>query len=246
MVRIVTVLLLACLTAGPGSAQAGQALVAVAANFAAPMQRIAEAFGADTGHVLTLTAGATGALYAQIRAGAPFDVLLAADTETPARLLAEGLAVAGSGFTYATGRLVLWSPQPGRVDADGAVLAGGRFRHLALANPKLAPYGRAAMQVLQRMGLAQSLAPKLVRGQNVAQAYQFVASGNAELGFVARSQVIGADGSAWPVPSSLHEPIRQDAVLLRQGAANPAAQALLDYLRGPRAQAVLRAFGYGE
>lgn len=227
-------------------AQAGQALVAVASNFAAPMKRIAEAFEADTGHRLTLTTGATGALYAQVRAGAPFEALLAADTRTPARLLAEGLAVAGSSFPYAVGRLVLWSPQPGLVDDQGAVLAGGQFRHLALANPRLAPYGQAAMAVLQERGLARTLAPKLVTGQNIAQAYQFVASGNAELGFVARSQVLDAGGSAWLVPQTLHAPIRQDAVLLRAGAANPAARALLDYLRSAKAQAVMRDFGYAE
>jgi len=225
--------------------QAGQALVAVAANFSAPMQGIAEAFAADTGHVLKLTPGATGALYAQIRQGAPFDVLLAADAETPQRLQSDGLAVAGSRFTYATGRLVLWSPQAGLVDDQGAVLAGGGFQHLALANPKLAPYGRAAAEVLQRRGLANALAPRLVMGQNIAQTYQFVATGNAELGFVARSQVMAAGGSAWLVPEALHAPIRQDAVLLRHGADNAAASALLAYLRGPRAMALMRQFGYG-
>jgi molybdate transport system substrate-binding protein len=240
--RFWTTLLLAALCV---PAQAAQALVAVAANFSAPMARIAAAFAEDTGHRLTLTAGATGRLDAQIRAGAPFDALLAADADTPARLLADGLAVAGSGFTYAVGQLVLFSAAPGRVDAEGAVLAEGRFRHLAIANPRLAPYGRAAMQVLQRLGLAERLAPKLVTGMNVAQAYQFVVSGNAELGFVSRSQVIGAAGSAWPVPTALHDPIRQDAVQLAHGAANPAAAALLRYLRGPRALAIMQAFGYG-
>lgn len=232
--------------------QAGQTLVAVAANFAAPMARLAEDFHVATGHTVRLTSGPTGRFFAQISAGgAPFEVLLAADDETPQRLLAQGLAVAGSAFTYAVGELVLWSAQPGLVDPEGAVLAQPqRFNRLALANPKLAPYGAAAMQVLRARGLAQTLAPRLVMGESVAQAYQFVVSGNAELGFVALAQVSGpgrtAGGSMWKVPGGLHAPIRQDAVLLVPGAANPAAHALLDYLKSAPARALIARYGYGE
>ena len=257
-----------------GAVQAAEVKVAVAANFAAPMARIAEGFAAATGHTLTLSSGATGKFYAQIVAGAPFEVLLAADDETPKRLVAEGHAVAGTAFSYAIGRLVLWSARPGFVDEQGAVLAGGSFAHLAIANPKTAPYGAAAMQVLKARGLADVLAPKLVTGESIAQAYQFVLTGNAELGFVALSQTIAAGppqgdqrplggpapqapggpspmpgkpavGSRWLVPASLHDEIRQDAVLLKRGENNPAARALLDYLKSAPAKDVIRASGYG-
>jgi molybdate transport system substrate-binding protein len=231
------------------AAQAGEVHVAVAANFAAPMARIAESFTAATGHAVKLSSGATGKFYSQILAGAPFELLLAADDETPKRLVDEGHAVASSRFTYATGRLVLWSAMPGVVDAQGAVLASGRFAHLAIASPKLAPYGRAAMEVLRARGLADTLAAKLVTGESIAQAFQFVATGNAELGFVALSQVQVpgklAGGSLWRVPESLHAPILQDAVLLKPGESNPAAAALLAYLKSAPALEVIRAFGYG-
>lgn len=238
-------LLAACTACG-----AGEVTVAVAANFAAPLARLAEGFQAATGHGLRASAGATGKFYTQITTGgAPFEVLLAADDETPRRLEAEGFAVAGSRFTYAIGALVLWSPQPGLVDGEGAVLASGRFRHLAIANPRTAPYGQAAMQVLRARGLAEALAPRLVTGDSIAQAHQFVASGNAELGFVALSQVgvpgRPATGSMWRVPVGLHEPIRQDAVLLKAGGKNPAASALLDYLKSAPARALIAAWGYG-
>lgn len=230
------------------SAQADQVTVAVAANFSAPMQAIAEAFTQDTGHQLTPAFGSTGQLYAQISHGAPFDLFLAADDSTPAKLEAEGRTVAGSRFTYATGALALWSAQADLVDAKGAVLHSDRFRHLAMANPKTAPYGLAALQVMQGLQLADSLGPKLVEGQSVGQTYQFVASGNAELGFVALSQIYRdgqlSSGSAWQVPGALHDPIRQDAVLLQRGADNPAAVALLRYLQGDRAAAIIRSFGY--
>lgn len=229
-------------------ARAAQVQVAVAANFTAPMQKIALAFEQDTGHRATLAFGSTGKFYAQIRNGAPFQLLLAADDSTPARLVAEGLGLAASRFTYATGKLVLWSPQPGLVDAQGAVLKAGGFERLALADPKLAPYGAAALQVLTGLGLLPALAPKLVQGESIAQTYQFVATGNAALGFVALSQVyvdgrIG-QGSAWIVPVHLHEPIRQDALLLNSGKDNVAAVALLRYLRGDKARAIIRAYGY--
>jgi len=231
------------------AAQAGEVHVAVAANFAAPMARIAESFTAATGHVVKLSSGATGKFHSQIVAGAPFELLLAADDATPRRLVDEGHALGSSRFTYATGRLVLWSATPGFVDVQGAVLASGRFAHLAIANPKVAPYGRAAMEVLGARGLADALAPKLVTGESVAQAFQFVATGNAELGFVALSQVQvpgkASTGSAWVVPAAMHAPILQDAVLLKRGESNPAAVALLAYLKSAPARELIGAFGYG-
>lgn len=237
--------LLAC---GP-AALAGEVTVAVAANFAGPLGRIAEGFQAATGHAVKPSPGATGKFYTQIVAGgAPFEVLLAADDQTPRRLVDQGHAVAGSNFTYAIGQLVLWSAQPGLVDGQGAVLASGRFGKLAIANPKVAPYGAAAMQVLQSRGLAQALGPRLVTADSVAQAYQFVATGNAEIGFVALSQVAipgkPMQGSMWRVPQSLYGDIRQDAVLLKAGEKNPAAVALLHYLRSPAARELIAAYGY--
>ena len=190
--QVLTALLAAAGLALPRAAQADAVLVAVASNFAGPLAKLGEGFTAATGHTLTLIAGATGKFYSQIEAGAPFEVLLAADAETPQKLIQQGLAVAGSNFTYAVGVLVLWSATPGYVDGQGAVLAAGRFNKLAIANPKLAPYGRAGMEVLKTLGLGDALAPKLVTAESIAQAFQFVASGNAELGFVALSQVMGA------------------------------------------------------
>lgn len=230
-------------------AHAGEVTVAVAANFAGPLAKIAEGFTAATGHVIKPSAGATGKFYTQVVAGgAPFEVLVAADAETPARLVKEGHAVAGSPFTYAIGQLVLWSAQPGLVDEQGAVLASGRFTRLAIANPKIAPYGAAALQVVKARGLAEAVAPKLVTADSIAQAYQFVASGNAELGFVALSQVAVPGkpliGSMWRVPQALYGDIRQDAVLLKAGAANPAATALLQYLKSPAARELIAAYGY--
>jgi molybdate transport system substrate-binding protein len=239
---------LVALLLGVGGSRAGEVLVAVAANFAAPMQRIAAAFQRDTGHSARLSFGSTGKFYAQITNGAPHDVFLAADQATPARLENEGRVVAGSRFTYATGRLVLWSTQPGLVDAEGSVLRKGNFRHLAVANAQLAPYGAAAWQALENMQLLAPVKPKLVQGESIAQAYQFVATGNAELGFVALSQVMAdgvfASGSAWVVPAALHAPLRQDAVLLHKGSNNPAAFSLMQYLQGDKARSILRAFGY--
>lgn len=237
--------LLLCL---PFTASADEVRVAVAANFTAPMQKIAEAFARDTGHRAVLAFGATGKFYAQINNGAPFDVLLAADEQTPQRLEDEGQGVTGSRFTYAIGSLVLWSAREGYVDPQGRVLTDGDFRHLALANPKTAPYGAAALQTLEQLGLRERLQPRFVQGENIAQTHQFVASGNAELGFIALSQVIEdgriARGSAWRVPADQHQPIRQDALLLQRGEHNPAARALLDYLRSASAVALIRAYGY--
>lgn len=222
--------------------------MAVAANFALPMQQLAGEFERASGHRVVLSSGATGKFYAQIRNGAPFDVLLSADDETPARLIAERLAIAGSQFTYATGRLVLWSAAPGRVDPQGEVLRRGDFRHLAMANPKTAPYGAAAVEVMKNLGVHDALKPRFVQGENIAQTHQFVSTGNAELGFVALSQVWldGAlsGGSAWIVPAGLHQPLRQDAVLLVRGQGNPAAEALLGWLRSEKSRALIRRFGY--
>lgn len=222
--------------------------VAVASNFMAPMQRIAAEFERRTGHNALLSSGATGKLYAQIVNGAPFDILLSADDETPKRLVSDAIGIADSGFTYAIGRLVLWSVQGGRVDAKGAVLRQGDYRHLAIANPRTAPYGLAAVQTLRSLGVHDALSAKFVQGENIAQTLQFVASGNAELGFVALSQLRQGDkplqGSMWLVPATLHEPIRQDALLLRRAQQQPAALALMHFLQSESARAIVREAGY--
>jgi molybdate transport system substrate-binding protein len=231
------------------AAQADVVTVAVAANFAGPLASIAQGFTAATGHTVRTSAGPTGKFYSQIIHGAPFEVLLAADDETPKKLIAGGHAVAGSNFSYAIGVLVLWSAQPGLVDDQGAVLASGRFSKLAVANPKLAPYGAAARELIQAKGLSDAITPRLVTAESIAQAYQFVVTGNAELGFVALSQVAvpgkPATGSFWRVPPSLHSPIRQDAVLLKPGEHSAAAAAFLAYLKSPAARAVIQSYGYG-
>jgi len=229
-------------------AQAGDALLAVAANFTAPMQKIAQAFEQDTGHKAVLSFGATGSFYAQIKNGAPFDVLLAADDDTPLKIEKEGLSVVGSRFTYATGQLVLWSKQAGLVDDKGEVLRSGKFQKLAIANPKLAPYGLAATETLTQLGLLSELQPKIVMGESIGQTYQFLVTENAQLGFVALSQVFAdgkiTQGSAWVVPAKLHNPIQQDAVLLNSGKNNPAAAALLTYLKSDKARAIIKSYGY--
>ncbi|KWR75193.1 MULTISPECIES: molybdate ABC transporter substrate-binding protein [Pseudomonas] len=230
------------------AALADEVQVAVAANFTAPIQAIAKDFEKDTGHKLVASFGATGQFYAQIKNGAPFEVFLAADDSTPAKLEQEKAVVPGSRFTYAIGKLALWSPKDGYVDAKGEVLKKGGFQHLSIANPKTAPYGLAATQVLDKLGLKDKLTGRIVEGQNIGQAYQFVSSGNAELGFVALSQIYKdgkvTAGSAWIVPADLYEPIRQDAVILEKGKDNAAAKALVDYLKGPKAAAVIKAYGY--
>lgn len=232
----------------PMVTMAGEVSVAVASNFTAPMKIIAQAFERETGHKAILSFGATGQFYAQIKNGAPFAVLLAADDETPARLEREGVAVTGTRFTYATGQVVLWSKKADLVDAQGEILKTEKFDKLALANPKLAPYGAAAMQVLEKLNLTKQLGPKLVEASNIGQTFQFVSSGNAALGFVALSQVFEngklKEGSGWVVPSNLYSPIKQDAVLLTSGKANVAAQALLQYLRSDKAKAIIVSFGY--
>ncbi len=224
--------------------QAAEVSVAVAANFTAAMQKLVPLFEQETGHKLSVAYGSTGRFYAQIKNGAPFQVLLAADDETPAKLEKEGLGVASSRMTYAVGRLVLWSKQPGLVDKQGEVLKTTKFEKLALADPKLAPYGLAAMETLTQLGLLDQLKPKLVQGENIAQAYQFVNTQNAQLGFVALSQINPQEGSAWVVPSHLHSPIRQDAIVLAKGKDAPAATALLQFLRSEKARAIIRSHGY--
>jgi len=230
------------------SAWADQVQVAVAANFTAPIQALAKDFEKDTGHTLVASYGSTGQFYAQINNGAPFDVFLAADDSTPAKLEQEKAIVPGSRFTYAIGTLALWSPKPGYVDSKGEVLRKNDFKHLSIANPKAAPYGLAATQVLEQLKLTDATHAKLVEGQNITQAYQFVSTGNAELGFVALSQIYKdgkvSEGSAWIVPANLHEPIRQDAVILSKGQDNPAAKALVDYLKTPKAAALIKSYGY--
>ena len=228
------------------SAGAAEVIVAVAANFTAPMKEIAAAFERETGHKVSLSFGSTGNFRTQIVNGAPFQVFLAADDETPAALERDGYAVPGTRFTYAVAKLVLWSPTL-VVDDQGKILETGEFTHLAVANPKLAPYGKAAMQVLQKRGLATRLEPKIVWGESITQTYQFVVSGAAELGFVALSQVYEdgkIKGSAWLVPQEDYDPIRQDAVLLVRGKDEPAAHELLSYLQREPARAIIRRYGY--
>jgi molybdate transport system substrate-binding protein len=223
-------------------------LAAVASNFTQPMSEIAEAFEKATGHSAKLSFGSSGKFVAQFENGAPFEVFLSADAEKPAQLEKAGLALAGSRFTYAIGKLVLWSDKPGYIDEQGRILESGDFKHLALADPKLAPYGEAAVEVLKNKGLFEKLKPSLVFGENISQTHQFVSTGNAELGFLALSQVIRdgkiGEGSGWVVPETLHAPIRQDAVLLNKGAENPAAGALMQFLKSAEARTIIQKYGY--
>jgi molybdate transport system substrate-binding protein len=230
--------------AWPWHAQADEVRVAVAANFSAPAKALAALFEQRTGHVAVLSFGATGAFYTQIRHGAPFDVLLAADAARPARLEAEGDAAPGTRFTYATGQLALWSARPGLIDDKGEVLKRGGFNKLAIANPKTAPYGAAAVEVLDKLGLRAALQPKLVTGESIGQTYSFIATGNAELGFVALSQVPQGSGSVWIVPGGLHAPIAQDAITLKRAQHNPAARAWMDLLHSPQGKDLIRGHGY--
>lgn len=247
---ILAVLLATTLVTSPLAARAETALAAVAANFAEVADVLAPMFRDATGHNVTLTTGSTGKLYAQIGEGAPFDILLSADAATPARLLAEGKAVADTSFTYAVGRLTLWSTDAERIGEDGrAALEDPDLRFVAIANPDLAPYGEAAREALQGLGLWDQIQPKIVMGQNIGQTNSMVATGAAEMGFVALSAVLSPrtenKGSRWDVPQELFTPIRQDAVLLNHGADNPAARAFLDFLRTPEAIEVIERFGYG-
>jgi molybdate transport system substrate-binding protein len=229
------------------AAHADEVKVAVAANFAGPMQKIAAQFEQDSGHKMVISVGSTGKFYAQIVNGAPFEILLAADDETPSRLAREGHGQKESQFTYAIGKLVLWSPKADVVDAQAQILKQGRFDKLAAADPRLAPYGAAAVQTLSKLGLLDTLRPKMVTGENIGQTFQFVATGNATLGFVAFSQIIKdgqPTGSWWEVPGNFHDPIRQDAIVLRPGVGKPAVQAFAQYLRGDKARAAIKQFGY--
>ncbi len=232
----------------PGHAGAAQAQIAVAANFAAPIRAVGDLLTRTTGHTLLITVGSTGKLYAQIKNGAPFDAFLAANTEAPERLETDGLAVQGSRFTYATGKLVLWSSRPDRVDPNGLVLKRPDLGKVAYANPKTAPYGAAALQVMEALGLSPNLAPRLVMGESIGQAYTFAYSGNADVGFVALSQVLEGgqlkSGSMWQPPQHLYNPIRQDAVLLVRGSDNPAALALMKLLKSPEGKSLIGSHGY--
>lgn len=233
-----------CMNAGV--ANAAEVTVAVAANFTATAKQIAAAFETDSEHTAVLSFGSTGKLYTQIAHGAPYDVFLAADQARPQKAEDTGLAVAASRFTYASGKLVLYSTEAALVDSQGKVLRSTRFARLAIANPATAPYGSAAIEVLQALGVHDSVRDRLVRGDNIAQTLQFVMTKNAQVGFVALSQVIDtSEGSRWIVPEALYTPIRQDAVLLTRGANNPAARAFMDFLKSEKARDIIRAFGYG-
>jgi molybdate transport system substrate-binding protein len=230
--------------------------VAVAANFVSTFTLLKAQFEVSSGHTLKISSGSSGRFYAQIKNGAPFHVFFSADQSTPQRLEAEGLVVAGSRLTYAVGALVLWSANPGLVVdgvLDGAqVLQGGEFNKLALANPRLAPYGVAALDVLTALALREATRSRWVQGENIAQTYQFVSTGNADVGFVALSQIRLSQlregeamrGAAWLIPAELYRPIMQDAGLLRRGETNQAAQALLRYVRGAEARVIIEANGY--
>ncbi|MFO0700558.1 MAG: molybdate ABC transporter substrate-binding protein [Nitrospira sp.] len=222
-------------------------LVAVAANFIPPFREIATEFEKTTGHTVRVAAGSSGTFYSQIKNGAPFDVFFSADMERPKLLEDEGLGVKDSRFTYAVGRLVLWSPSADFIKGE-ETLRSNKFKRLAIANPKTAPYGLAAMQAMQRLGLWESAQPKLVMGENLGQTMGFIESGNADLGFVARSQVldpkIKGQGSRWDVPSQLHEPINQDAILLTKGKDNRAATTLMEFARSPQARNIIARYGY--
>jgi molybdate transport system substrate-binding protein len=232
------------------SAHADEVQVAVAANFSAAAQKIAAQFEKDTGHTVKLSFGATGKFYAQIEAGAPFDVLLAADHATPAKLVAEGKGVPATLHTYAIGKLVLWSADPALVDDKGQILKSDKWKHLSVADAKLAPYGQAAKETLAALKLADAVQPRVVTAENIGQALQFVQTGNAELGFVALGQVQPPDGSKpagsmWIVPDALYAPIRQDAVVVAASKVGQAATQFVDYLASDKARVVIKAYGYG-
>ncbi len=236
--------------AGAAPVQAAEVLAAVAANYAEAVEELRPIFEKSTGHRLQTTTGSTGKLYSQIKEGAPFHVLLSADAKTPVRMESEGAAVPGTRFTYAIGRLTLWSSDPGRIRGDGkAALMANDVRHIAIANPDLAPYGVAAREALDSMGLWKALQGKIVMGQNIGQTHSMVSTGNAQLGFVALSAVLSprapAQGSRWDVPQSMFAPIRQDAILLKAGAGNGAARAFLAFLKSPEARRIAERFGYG-
>lgn len=245
--RFFTGCMFVCIMMHVTPALADQALVAVAANFIPPFREIAIAFETATGHTIRVVAGSSGNFYSQIKNGAPFDVFLSADTERPKLLEEEGLGVKDSRATYAVGRLALWSLTPSLVKGADT-LNSQHFKHLAIANPKTAPYGAAAMQTMQKLGVWDKLQPRIVTGENLGQTMGFIESGNAELGFVALSQVLDpklkGKGARWDVPTELHEPIKQDMILLTKGKDNPAARALMEFIGGPQAKAVIGRYGY--
>lgn len=246
--RLLCLVLIALAGASAAGAHAAEAQVAVAANFAEPMKAIAAVLEKSTGHTLKISTGASGAFYTQIKHGAPFDVFLSADNERPEMLEKDGLAQPDTRFTYATGKLVLWSARSGRVDDKGSVLKAPGLGKVAYANPKTAPYGTAAVQVLERLGLKDAITPKLVQGESIGQTYSFVKTGNADVGFVALSQVLSGgrlkEGSMWVIPQAHYDPIRQDVVLLKRGADNEAAKALLRLLQSPGIKDLIRSYGY--
>lgn len=240
----VAVLSAAAMAVSGTPADAAQTHVAVAANFTQPAKDIAAAFKQKTGDDVVLSFGSSGALYAQITQDAPFDILLSADDERPAKLVQEGLAVPESRFTYAIGKLVLWSRQPNLVKGKDT-LESGTFNKLAITNPVAAPYGAAAVETLKSLKLYDTLKPKFVEGNNVSQTFQFIETGNAELGFIALAQLAGnSSGSRWLVPENLYTPIRQDAVLLKKAAGNQAATGFMAFLKGPEAKAIIVKYGY--
>ncbi len=227
-----------------GNAFAGETHVAVAANFTDAAKEIAAAFKQKTGHDAVLSFGSSGQFYSQITQDAPFQIMLSADEERPAKLIKDGLGVADSRFTYAIGKLVLWSKTSDYVKGEETLRAGA-FTKLSIANPTAAPYGAAAVETLKALKLYETLQPKIVQGANIAQTFQFIETGNAELGFIALSQLAGnPGGSRWLAPQTLYAPIRQDAVLLKKGAANEAATAFLSFLKGPEARAIIAKYGY--
>ena len=242
-----TVITLALLLFGQASWSA-TVLVAVAANFSKPMTEIVSQFEKATGHSAKLSFGSSGKFVSQLENGGPFEVLLSADEKGPEKLEQAGLTVPNTRFVYALGKLVLWSSTPNFVDDKGKILMTSNFKHLALADPKVAPYGAAAIDVLKKMKLFEKLQPLFVQGENIAQTYQFISTANAELGFLALSQVIKngkiVGGSSWIIPDNLHAPIRQGAVLMKKGAENPAARALIDYLKSIPALAIIKKYGY--
>lgn len=249
MKTVVTYMLMAglslCLTI---SASAADLHLAVAANFTAPMEQLKPLFEKASGHKLIISYGTVGKFYAQIKNGAPFELLISADDETPIRLEKDGLALPETRFTYAIGKLMLWSTKPGLVDAKGEVLKQAEFKRLAIASPKLAVYGAAGVEVMKKLGVYEQLQSKLVFGENISQTYQFVATANADLGFVALSQIYKngsyAAGSHWQVPANLYPQIRQDAVLLTRGKDNPAGRALLTFLKTQETKKIIRSYGY--
>ncbi|MDQ0324199.1 molybdate transport system substrate-binding protein [Rhodopseudomonas julia] len=238
-------LVVAAISLPASMAAAAETNVAVAANFTEAAKEIAAAFKEKTGDEAALSFGSTGQLYTQISQDAPFEVFLAADDERPAKAVVEGYAVEGSEFTYAIGKIVLWSTDTDLVSGE-ETLKSGDFNKISIANPTTAPYGAAAVEAMKALGVYDDLEPKIVQGNNIAQAFQFVQTGNAELGFVALSQIAASDeGSRWEVPADLYTPIKQDAVLLKKGEESAAAKAFLDFLKGPEAGAIIEKYGYG-